>query len=92
MSVKTASVDGITMRWEEQGEGTPIILIHGIPILLARWRRLMPRLSGALRLGRSNAVFEMAAQTFVRRGYDGTQAIEAFAARSASRSRHFCSS
>lgn len=23
-------VDGVRMRWEEQGEGTPVVYVHGI--------------------------------------------------------------
>lgn len=35
------------MRWEEQGEGTPVVLVHGIPTSPALWRHVMPRIAGA---------------------------------------------
>jgi pimeloyl-ACP methyl ester carboxylesterase len=47
MDSRTASVGGITMRWEEQGEGVPLVLIHGIPTSPALWRHVVPRISGA---------------------------------------------
>lgn len=47
MISKTALVDGITMRWEETGEGTPVILIHGIPTSPALWRHVAPRIRNA---------------------------------------------
>lgn len=47
MQSKTASVAGIAMRWEEQGEGIPLVLIHGIPTSPALWRDVVPRISGA---------------------------------------------
>ncbi|MDP9347691.1 MAG: alpha/beta fold hydrolase [Gemmatimonadota bacterium] len=47
MQSRLAEVDGIRMRWEEQGEGQPVILLHGIPTCPALWRHVMPRLEGA---------------------------------------------
>ncbi|SFR66415.1 Pimeloyl-ACP methyl ester carboxylesterase [Marinobacter daqiaonensis] len=47
MISKTAIVDGITMRWEETGEGTPVVLIHGIPTSPALWRHVAPRIPKA---------------------------------------------
>ncbi len=47
MASKTATVDGIAMRWDEQGEGTPLVLIHGIPTSPALWRHVMPLVFGA---------------------------------------------
>lgn len=38
----TASVRGIRMRWEERGDGAPVILLHGIPTSPALWRKVMP--------------------------------------------------
>lgn len=35
------------MRWEESGEGFPVILIHGIPTSPALWRHVTPLLIGA---------------------------------------------
>src|SRR5215204_7542879 len=31
MESRNAEVDGIRMRWEEQGEGRPVVFVHGIP-------------------------------------------------------------
>lgn len=47
MADRAVTVDGINMRWEEQGEGLPLVLIHGIPTSPALWRHVMPLLSGA---------------------------------------------
>jgi pimeloyl-ACP methyl ester carboxylesterase len=47
MLSKTASVAGITIRWEEEGEGLPVVLIHGIPTSPALWRHVVPRVAGA---------------------------------------------
>lgn len=46
--MKRASVDvnGIPISWEEQGEGTPVILLHGIPTSPALWRFVTPHLNG----------------------------------------------
>lgn len=38
----TSTVRGIRMRWEETGEGAPVILLHGIPTSPALWRKVMP--------------------------------------------------
>lgn len=46
MTTKTATIDGIEMRWEEQGTGTPVVLVHGIPTSPALWRHVVPRLEG----------------------------------------------
>lgn len=35
------------MRWEESGQGAPVVLIHGIPTCPALWRHVMPRIEGA---------------------------------------------
>lgn len=42
MQSRTATVDGIQMRWEETGSGDPIILLHGIPTCPALWRDVTP--------------------------------------------------
>jgi pimeloyl-ACP methyl ester carboxylesterase len=47
MESKAAEVNGIRMRWEEQGEGEPVILVRGIPTSPRLWRHVMPRLRGA---------------------------------------------
>lgn len=40
-------VRGIRMRWNECGEGLPVVLVHGIPTSPRLWRRVMPRVDGA---------------------------------------------
>ncbi len=47
MQTHSAVVEGITMRWEEQGAGVPVIFVHGIPTSPALWRHVMPRIAGA---------------------------------------------
>jgi pimeloyl-ACP methyl ester carboxylesterase len=54
MEPKHATVEGISvrridlpMRWVEQGEGSPLVLIHGIPTSPLLWREVMPRIVGA---------------------------------------------
>lgn len=46
MRSRTAEVNGIRMRWEEAGEGFPVVLIHGIPTSPSLWRHVVPRLEG----------------------------------------------
>lgn len=46
MDSRTATIDGISMRWLEQGAGTPIVLIHGIPTSPVLWRKVMPLMAG----------------------------------------------
>jgi pimeloyl-ACP methyl ester carboxylesterase len=46
MVSKSLSVQGVAMRWEEEGEGFPIVLVHGIPTSPALWRHVVPRLHG----------------------------------------------
>ncbi len=40
-------VDGIRMRWEEEGEGAPVVYVHGIPTSPRLWRRVIPLVGGA---------------------------------------------
>ena len=47
MKSHTTKVDGIKMRWEEQGDGPAIIFVHGIPTSPALWRDVIPQVSGA---------------------------------------------
>ncbi len=47
MRSETMRVDGIRMRWEERGEGFPVVLVHGIPTSPALWRHVVPRIAGA---------------------------------------------
>lgn len=47
MQMNTKTIGGIPMRWHEQGEGVPLVLIHGIPTGPALWRHVLPRINGA---------------------------------------------
>lgn len=38
---------GVRMRWEERGEGQPVVFVHGIPTSPRLWRHVIPRVSGA---------------------------------------------
>jgi len=40
-------VDTIPMRWLEQGEGIPVVLVHGIPTSPELWRHVVPQVGGA---------------------------------------------
>lgn len=40
----TIEVNGIRMGWTEQGQGFPVVLVHGIPTSPALWRYVVPRL------------------------------------------------
>ncbi len=46
MQEQIATIDGTPVRWLEQGSGTPVVLVHGIPTSPALWRRVVPRLTG----------------------------------------------
>ncbi len=47
MTPRTATIGDTPTRWLEQdGDGTPIVLVHGIPTSPALWRHVTPRLSG----------------------------------------------
>ncbi len=39
-----AVVDGVPVRWEEHGEGMPVVLVHGIPTSPDLWRHVVPLL------------------------------------------------
>ncbi|MBW3657281.1 MAG: alpha/beta hydrolase [Actinobacteria bacterium] len=41
-----ADVDGVPIRWEEGGEGLPVVLVHGIPTSPDLWRHVIPLLDG----------------------------------------------
>jgi len=41
------NVNGLTMRWEEAGEGRPVVFVHGIPTSPRLWRHVVPRVEGA---------------------------------------------
>ena len=43
--MKQMSVDGISIRYVDQGEGAPIVLVHGIPTSSFLWRDVIEKLS-----------------------------------------------
>jgi pimeloyl-ACP methyl ester carboxylesterase len=47
MESRFIEVDGIPMQWEEQGEGRPVVFIHGIPTSPRLWRHVIPQVRGA---------------------------------------------
>ncbi len=47
MESKTVDVEGAGMRWEEEGDGHPVVFIHGIPTSPRLWRHVVPRVRGA---------------------------------------------
>ncbi len=46
MESKFVEAQGVRMRWEESGEGSPVVLIHGIPTSPRLWRHVVPRVRG----------------------------------------------
>jgi len=40
-----ADLDGVTLHYRRAGEGTPVVLLHGIPQTSHEWRYVMPRLA-----------------------------------------------
>ena len=46
MQERTATVGDVPVRWLEQGSGTPVVLVHGIPTSPVLWRHVAPRLEG----------------------------------------------
>jgi pimeloyl-ACP methyl ester carboxylesterase len=46
MKTDQIQVGDITMRWEEGGEGPPIVLVHGIPTSPRLWRHVLPLVEG----------------------------------------------
>lgn len=47
METHHTTVRGIRLRWEEVGEGTPVVFLHGIPTSPALWRHVVPLVEGA---------------------------------------------
>ncbi len=47
MESRTIEADGIRMRWEEEGEGHPVVFVHGIPTTPRLWRHVIPRVRNA---------------------------------------------
>ncbi|MGH7482695.1 MAG: alpha/beta fold hydrolase [Longimicrobiales bacterium] len=46
MTEHRETIDGIEMRWIEEGAGMPVVLVHGIPTSPELWRYVIPRLHG----------------------------------------------
>lgn len=44
---RECDVRGVRMRWDECGEGIPVVLVHGIPTSPRLWRHVMTRVAGA---------------------------------------------
>jgi pimeloyl-ACP methyl ester carboxylesterase len=42
MKSRTVDVNGLRMRWEEEGEGHSIVFIHVIPASLRMWWHVVP--------------------------------------------------
>jgi pimeloyl-ACP methyl ester carboxylesterase len=47
MESRSIEVGGIRMRWEEQGDGPPVVFVHGIPTSPRLWRHVIPRVRNA---------------------------------------------
>lgn len=47
MESRHVEVEGIRMRWEEAGQGSPVVLVHGIPTSPRLWRHVVPQVRGA---------------------------------------------
>ncbi len=43
-------IDGHKIAFREQGEGSPVILIHGIPTNSLMWRAIIPQLAAKHRV------------------------------------------
>ncbi len=39
-------LDGEPVRWLEHGEGSPVVLVHGIPTSPPLWRHVLPLVRG----------------------------------------------
>ena len=44
--MKKINVKGLQMAYEEEGEGSPIVLLHGNPTSSYLWRNVVPYLKG----------------------------------------------
>lgn len=47
MEARSVTAADLTMRWEEDGDGMPLVLIHGIPTTPRLWRHVVPQIKGA---------------------------------------------
>ena len=43
MDTRFAEAGGVRMRWEEAGEGSPVVFVHGIPTSPRLWRHVVPK-------------------------------------------------
>jgi 2-hydroxymuconate-semialdehyde hydrolase len=48
--VKRARVSGGELAYVDEGDGPPVVLLHGFPSSSARWRGLVPLLAGRMRV------------------------------------------
>ncbi len=46
MESKFVEAQGVRMRWEESGEGPPVVFVHGIPASPQLWQHVVPRVRG----------------------------------------------
>lgn len=46
MTERSATIAGISMRWTDQGEGDPVVFLHGIPTSPRLWRHVLPLVTG----------------------------------------------
>jgi haloalkane dehalogenase len=49
MSKRSIEIRGLTMAYEEMGEGDPVVFLHGNPTSSYLWRNIMPHLSDSYR-------------------------------------------
>lgn len=47
MQEESRNIRGLRMRWEEAGEGPPVVYLHGIPTTPRLWRHVIPQVEGA---------------------------------------------
>lgn len=47
MEFQEMLIGSVSIRWLEQGEGFPVVFVHGIPTSARLWRHVIPKLSGA---------------------------------------------
>ncbi len=47
MEANFVEAGGVRMRWEESGEGQPVVFVHGIPTSPRLWRHVVPKVGGA---------------------------------------------
>ncbi len=50
MESRELTIQDVPVRWEESGDGFPVVFLHGIPTSPALWRHVIPAIDGAWRL------------------------------------------